>query len=45
MAKGKGYQMRINAVLRAFVQTRRRLERGQTAKATVRHTSQMARKK
>ncbi len=29
-AHGKGYQTRINAVLRAFVQTRQRVERGHT---------------
>jgi uncharacterized protein (DUF4415 family) len=44
-AQGKGYQTRINAGLRAFVQTRRHLERGQAAKTRVRNTSQIVGKK
>jgi len=32
-ARGRGYQTRINAVLRAFVQTRRRVERKPTTRS------------
>ena len=44
-ARGKGYQIRINAVLRAFVQTRRRLERGLRVNSNVQHTNRAGRKK
>jgi uncharacterized protein (DUF4415 family) len=44
-AQGKGCQTRINAFLRAFMQTRRHLERGQAAKTTVRQTRRIASKK
>ncbi|MGD0075923.1 MAG: BrnA antitoxin family protein [Candidatus Binataceae bacterium] len=39
-ARGKGYQTRINAVLRAFVQTRQRVERKPATRSRSRRAKQ-----
>lgn len=39
-ARGRGYQTRINAVLRAFVQSRQRAERKPTLRTRPRHPKQ-----
>ncbi len=39
-ARGRGYQTRINAVLRAFVQTRRRVERKPATRSRAHRTKE-----